>query len=95
MPNEKMEIFGKAEMNNIVTGNIFKAGVDALANAIQDAPRLLAMLMASALNEYLAKQTQTFTQIVKENAEKIKQEATKLSIIAELIQSQAKASCKA
>ena len=61
MPNEKMEIFGKAEMNNIVTGNMFKAGVDALANAIQDAPRLLAMLMASALNEYLAKQTKTFT----------------------------------
>jgi len=47
--------------------------------------------MTSALNENLAKQTQTFTQIVKENAEKIKQEATKLSITAELIRSQAKA----
>jgi len=47
--------------------------------------------MVSVLNEYLAKQTENFTQIVKENAEKIKQETTKLFIIAELIRSQAKA----
>ncbi|MHA1835070.1 MAG: hypothetical protein ACTSV7_13925, partial [Candidatus Baldrarchaeia archaeon] len=65
-----------------------KAGVDALANAIQNDPRFLAMLMTSALNEHLAKQPQTFTKIVKENAEKIKQETTKLSVIAELIQNQ-------
>jgi len=70
---------------------MYKAGVDALANAILNDPRFLAMLMTSALNEHLAKQTQTFTEIVKENAEKIKQEATKLSIIAELLQSTAKA----
>ena len=86
MPNEEMEILRKAEMNNIVAGNMYKAGVDALTNAILNDPRLLAMLMTSALNENLAKQTQTFTEIVKENAEKIKQETTKLSIITELIQ---------
>jgi len=88
--NEEMEILVKAEMNNIVAGNMFKAGVDALANAIQNDPRFLAIVMTSALNENLAKQTETFTQIVKENAEKIKQETTKLSVIAELLQSQAK-----
>ena len=69
---------------------MYKAGIDALANAILDNPRFVVMLIALSLNEYLAKQTETFTQIVKENAEKIKQEATKLPIIAELIQSQAK-----
>ena len=52
--------------------------------------RVSATIVISALNETLAKQTETFTEIVKENAEKIKQEATKLSIIAELIQSQTK-----
>ena len=62
-----------------------------LANAIHNDPRFVAMLTTSALNENLAKQTQAFTQIVKENAEKIKQGTTKLSIIAELIRSQAKA----
>jgi len=72
----KIGVHGKAEMNDTIAGNAYKAKVDALANAI--------------LNEYLAKQTETFTEIVKENAEKIKQEATKLSIIDELIQSQAK-----
>ena len=66
--NEKMEISVKAEMNNIVAGNMFKAGVDALANTIQNDSRLLEMLMVSALNENLAKQTETFTEIVKENA---------------------------
>jgi len=59
-------------MNNILAGSMYKAGVDALANAILADPRFLTVLMASALNAYLAKQTETLTQIVKENAEKIK-----------------------
>ena len=50
--NEEMEISVKAEMNNIVAGNMYKAGVDALANAILNDPRFLAMLMTSALNEF-------------------------------------------
>ena len=65
-----MSILGKAEINNIVAGNMFKAGVEALANAILNDPRFLAMFMTSALNEYLAKQTQIFTQIVKEKTPK-------------------------
>jgi len=72
MLNEEMEILGKAEISNVVAGNIYKAEIDALANAIQNGPEFLAMLMTSALNEDLAKQAQTFTQIVKENTEKIK-----------------------
>jgi len=90
MLSEEMEILGKAKINSIMAGDIYKAGVDALVNAIQNDPRFLAILLTSVLNEHLAKQTQTFTQIVKENAEKIKQEAIKLFIIAELIQSQTK-----
>ena len=90
MLSEKMGLLGKAEMNSLVAGNMYKAGVNAPANAILDKPRFVVILMASALNEYLAKQTETFTQIIKENAEKIKQEATELSIIAGLIQSQTK-----
>ena len=70
---------------------MYKAGIDALANAILDNPRFVVMLIALALNEYLAKQTETLTQIVKENAEKIKQKVTNLSIIAGILQSQAKA----
>ena len=50
--NEEMEILGKAEMNNLVAGNMYKAGVDALANAIQNDSGFLAMLMTSTLNEY-------------------------------------------
>jgi len=65
-----MSILGKAEINNIVAGNMFKAGVEALANAIQNDPRFLAMFMTSALNEYLAKQTQTLTQIVRKTPKK-------------------------
>jgi len=70
---------------------MYKAGVDALANAIMDDPRFLAMIMMSALNENLAKQTKTFIEVVKGNAEHLKQEMTKLSVIAELLQSKAKA----
>jgi len=89
--NEEMEILGKAEINSMMAGDMYKAGADALVTAIQNDSRFLAILMTSALNENLAKQTETFTQIVKENAEKIKQEATNLSAIAELLQNQAKA----
>ena len=85
MLNEEMGILGKAKMNSMMAGDIYKAGVDALANAIQNDPRFLAILMTSALNENLAKQTEIFTQIVKENAEKLKQDVTKLSILAENI----------
>jgi len=45
----------EAEINHLVAGNMYKAGVDALANAIQNDPRFLAMIVASALNENLAK----------------------------------------
>jgi len=55
MLNEEMELLGKAEMNNIVTRNIYRAGVDTLANAILNDLRFLTMLMTSVLNEYLAK----------------------------------------
>jgi len=72
-------------------GNMYKAGVDALANAILDDPRFLAMIVASALNENLAKQTKTFIEVVKGNAEHLKQEMMKQSIIAQLLQSKAKA----
>jgi hypothetical protein len=49
------------------------------------------MRMVSALNESLAKQTENFTEIVKNNLERLKQEVTKMSIIAELLQSRVKA----
>ena len=38
-----MEILGKAEVNNLVAGNMYKAGVDALANAIQNDPEFIAI----------------------------------------------------
>ena len=90
MLSEEMELLGRAEMNNLVAGNMYKAGVDALANAIVNDPRFLAMFATSALNEYLAKQTEIFTKIVNENAKRVKQEVTNLSIMAELLQRQAK-----
>jgi hypothetical protein len=91
MLNEEMEILGKAQVNNIVAGNMYKAGVDALAKAILNDPRFISMRMVSALNESLAKQTENFTEIVKNNLERLKQEVTKMSIIAELLQSRVKA----
>ena len=45
------EILRKAKMNNLVAGNMYKAGVDALAKAILNDPRFLSMLTAPALNE--------------------------------------------
>jgi len=36
MLNVGMEILGKAETSNVVAGNMYKAGIDALANAIQN-----------------------------------------------------------
>ena len=51
---------------------MYKAGIDALANAILDNPRFVVMLIALALNEYLAKQTETFTEIVKKKRRKNK-----------------------
>ena len=91
MPNEKMEILRKPEINNMIAETCTRQGGRAGQRHTKRRPETLAMLMASVLNEYLTKQTENFTQIVKENAEKIKQETTKLSIIAELIRSQAKA----
>jgi len=91
MLNEEMEILGKAQVNNIVAGNMYKAGVDALAKAILNDPRFISMRMVSAPNESLAKQTENFTEIVKDNLERLKQEVTKMSIIAELLQSRVKA----
>ena len=49
---------------------MYKAGVDALTNAILNDQKFLAILTTSALNEHLAKQTETSTEIVEENAEK-------------------------
>jgi len=86
MLNVKMEILGKAEINNLVAENMYKAGIDAVASAIQNIPRFLAILLASTLNEYLEKQTETFNKIIEDNAERLNQKATKLSIIAEILQ---------
>lgn len=70
---------------------MYTAGVDAQANAILNDPRFLAIIVASALNEHVAKQTKTFIEVVKGNAEHLIQEMTKLSVIAELLQSKARA----
>jgi len=75
--NEEMEILGKAEMNNLVAGNMYKAGVDALANAIQNDSGFLAMLMTSTLNE--CQTNRNFHQNSQGKRRKIKHEATKLS----------------
>ena len=71
MPNEKMEILRKPEINNMIAETCTRQGGRAGQRQTKRRPETLAMLMASALNEYLAKQTEIFTKIVKENAEKI------------------------
>jgi len=86
MLNEEMEIIGKAEMNNFTLGSMYKMGVDALADAIVNDLRFQGILMKAIANPSLAEQIKTFAEIVQEKANQIKQEATKLSIIAEILQ---------
>jgi len=62
--------------------------VDALASAILNDQRLQVMLIKAVLTPSLAEQAKTFVEIVEERSEQIKMEATKLSLIAEILQRQ-------
>jgi len=88
MLNEEMELIGKAEINNLVLGVMYKEGVDALASAILNDQRLQVMLMKAVVTPSLAELAKTFVEIVEEKSDQIKMEATKLSLIAEILQRQ-------
>jgi len=62
--------------------------VDALASAILNDQRLQVMLIKAVVTPSLAEQVKTFVEIVKERSEQIKMEATKLSLIVEILQRQ-------
>jgi hypothetical protein len=88
--NREMELIGKAKVNNILLGKMYKEGADALASAILNDQRFQVMLMKAVANQSLAEQAKTVVEIVKEKVNQIKIEATKLSLIAEMVQSQIK-----
>ena len=54
MLNEEMELIGKAEVNSLLLGAMYKEGVDALASAILNDQRLQVMLTKAAVIPSLA-----------------------------------------
>jgi len=86
--SKEMEIIGRAEMNNLVAGIMYKEGVDGLANAIVNDRRFILMLQLSRENELLAKLIDIIVQIIDDNTKQQKEWATKLSFICELFQRQ-------
>lgn len=84
--NQEMELIGKANMNNILLGKMCLYGVDALVDGIQNDPRFQRMLMEASLNPSLHPQITMFDEIVQENADRIKQEMTTLSLIASIVE---------
>ena len=88
MLNEEMELIGKAEVNSLLLGAMYREGVDALASAILNDQRLQVMLMKAAVIPSLAERAKTFVEAVKERSEQTKRGATKLSLIAKILQRQ-------
>jgi hypothetical protein len=84
--NQEMELVAKANINNILLGKMCLYGVDALVDGIQNDPRLQRMLTEASLNPSLHPQITMFAEIVQENADRIKQEITKLSLIASIVE---------
>lgn len=86
MLSKDMELLGKADMNNALLAKMCSYGVDALVDGMQNDPRFQGMLMEASLNPSLHPQVTTFAEIVKENAEQIKQKVTALSFIVSIVE---------